>query len=123
MFNFTDDTSEMTKSKAVALFKRGGYIIGSNVTFASKNKSAETYWANPKFEILRNNWYLILNDSVHHNLFLFFIPAKTLSESNLLERSDKKEVADIQIDYNDSKFTDKRSKIQFIQFLKHTVQY
>ena len=114
----------MTKSKAVALFKqRGVNFYGSKITFASKNNPYSFYWANPKFELLNKNWYFILNDYIKNELHLFHIPANAISEDLLIPRSDKPDLIDIQIYYGDPTFTDSRSKFSFRKFHVDTISY
>lgn len=113
---------KMTKNKAIALFKSNGVRINGNVTFASKNKTAHNYWANPSFEVLDTDWFLILNDWLRRKLYLFKIPAKTYRYNQLVSRADKSQI-DLQIMYEDASFTDSRSKISFAEYLKETVSY
>ena len=48
----SDEPIKMTKNKAIALFRNNGNSLNGNITFASKNKTAYNYWANPSFEVL-----------------------------------------------------------------------
>ena len=102
----------MTKNKAIALFINNGNSFNGNITFASKNKTAYNYLANPAFEVLDSDWFLILNDWVHQEVYLFEIAAKTFRYNQLVSRADKSQI-DLQIMYEDNSFTDTRSKISF----------
>ncbi len=113
----------ITKSAAISLFMSKGYSITNNVTFASKNKAGNYFWANPLFDVLKQDWYLILNDWLKKELHLFQIPVHALKEKDLVSRSDNEEKIDLQIAYNDMTFTDSRSKISFAQFLVQSVSY
>ena len=115
--------SRITKSAAANLFKSKGYTTNNNVTFSSKNKAGNYYWANPLFEVLNQDWYLILNDWINRELHLFKIPVHALKENDLVSRSDNDKKVDLQIAYNDTTFTDSRSKISFAKFLIMTVSY
>ena len=114
---------KMTKNYAIRLFTNKGFTIAKNVTFASKNKSAYNYWANPNFDILNEDWSLILNDNKKQKLYLFNIPAKTISKIQLTPRADIVDVIDLQIRYNDITFTDNRSGFGFAQFLVNEINY
>ena len=118
----TDEPIKMTKNKAIALFRNNGISFNGNITFASKNKTAYNYWANPSFEVLDSDWFLILNDWVHKEIYLFVIPAKTFRYNQLVSRADKSQI-DLQIMYEDNSFTDTRSKISFAKYLKDTISY
>lgn len=113
--------TKMTKTKAVALFRNQGIYINNNVTFASKNRGADNYWANPHFDVLKNDWYLILNDWIEEKLYLFYIPKNSIKEHDLVCRADKEERIDLQIMYKDVSFTDIRSKISFANYLIKTI--
>lgn len=118
-----EETGRINKSAAVNLFRRNSVYTNNNVTFASKNKAGNYYWANPLFDALKQDWYLILNDWMKKELHLFKIPAYALKESDLVSRSDNEEKIDLQIAYNDTTFTDGRSKISFSDFLVQSIKY
>lgn len=111
------------KNIAVNLFKSKGFTTSRNTTFSSKNKASNCYWANPLFESLKQDWYLILNDWHKNELHLFKIPVHTLTENDLVCRADNEDKIDLQIAYNDITFTDNRSKISFAKFLVTTISY
>ena len=117
------EAGRMTKNTAVSLFKSKGYTTNSNVTFASKNKASNCYWANPLFDALTQDWYLILNDWHNKTLHLFKIPVHALKADDLVCRADNEEKIDLQITYNDTTFTDGRSKISFARFLIASISY
>ena len=122
--NFDVESDEkMTKNKAIALFKQRGIIFSNNITFASKNNSADNYWANPSFNVLEKEWYLILNDNIRKELCLFVIPGNAINESELVSRNDNQNKIDLQIMYDDPTFTDNRSKLSFSRFLIKTIEY
>ena len=102
------------------MFEKKGYAINEDhTTYASKNKTNYTYWANPQFSLLRQNWYLILNDWPNRTLYLFLIPANSISPDELMPRKDKPDIIDLEIYYNDPTFTDSRKKL--VSFLKYKV--
>lgn len=113
----TSESTKMTKTIAKRLF----VLHYDNVTFASKNKGANNYWANPSFDCLKDNWYLILNDWQRKELHLFKIPANSLN--NLVARADQPNLIDLQIAYNDPTFTDNRSGCSFKQYFQKTIKY
>lgn len=117
-----DNHSKMTKNKAIVLLKSKGVSIGENVTFSSKNKNSHNYWANPSFNVLNKNWFLILNDWSKRELHLFVIPAKTYSRSKLVSRADK-DLIDLQIMSGDESFTDIRSKTSFAKYRVKKISY
>lgn len=122
--SFVGESNEkMTKNKAIAIFRQNGITFSNNVTFASKNSRANNYWANPNFDVLKNEWYLILNDNVRKELRLFVIPENAINEFELVARSDKENLIDLQIMYDDYTYTDSRSKLSFSEFLVETIQY
>lgn len=118
-----NEPSKITKNIAINLFKSKNFATSRNTTFASKNKASNCYWANPLFESLKQDWYLILNDWQKNELHLFKIPVHALSENDLVCRADNEDKIDLQISYNDPSFTDTRSKISFAQFLISSISY
>lgn len=117
------EQEKMTKSKAVALLRQSGQSLSGPITFASKNKSADNYWANPSFEVLNDHWNLILNDWKNREIYLFTIPAHSIGSNRLVYRADKPHQIDLQIMYRDQSFTDMRSKVSFAQFLVTSLKY
>lgn len=115
--------SRMTKNRAIALFRKNGYALFGTTTFASKNQSAHHYWANPGFDVLNGDWNLILNDWNRRTLYLFAVPARELSADMLVARADKAYQIDLQIMYEDSSFTDMRSKVSFARYLVTSLAY
>lgn len=121
--NLASGNDKMTKSRAIRLFLNNGNKIARAVTFASKNRSAYNYWANPNLEILDEEWSLILNDNKKSILYLFSIPAGAIRKSQLTPRSDIPNLVDLQIMYNDNTFTDNRSGYSFAKFLIADINY
>lgn len=117
------ERSEMTKSIAIRMFRGKGFNIGKNVTYASKNRSAYNYWANPDYGMLSVEWNLILNDWLNKKLYLFTIPPHSIDEDQLIPRNDKNDLIDLQIMYNDATFTDNRSGVSFVNYLIVEIQY
>jgi len=113
--------SNVKMSKTIA--KKMFSLIENNVTYASKNKGVNHYWANPLCSCLKNDWYLILNDWQARELHLFKVPAFSLYAEELVVRADKIEFIDLQIAYNDPDFTDTRSGIRFKPFFVKTIKY
>ncbi len=118
-----EESIKMTKNKAINLFRSKGTFINGNVTFASKNKVGYNYWANPDFSVLENDWFLILNDWIRQDIYLFKIPKDSIRCNNLVARADMKNRIDLQIMYDDSSFTDTRSKISFAIYLTDRISY
>ena len=114
----------ITKSESIRLIRESGVNIdGRFTTFASQNNGSDTYWANPSFEALEADRWIVLNDRERQTLHLFFIPRNTFNGRNLIPRADKPNLVDIQIDYHSHDFIDIRSKISFRRFLQKSIQY
>ncbi len=114
----------MTKNLAIRMFTANGNTVSKPTTFASKNKSAYNYWANPNWhDVINSDWTLILNDYRLKKLYLFFIPKFTFTKNDFITRADNSNQIDLQIAYNDPTFTDNRSKISFRKFLVDDINY
>lgn len=119
-----ENVKSISKFNAIRLFKNGGLnILSKNCTFASKNSMSYLYWANPKIDLLENDWWLILNDNINGKLHLFMIPRNSLQVEMIKVRSDKPHLIDLQILFNDDRFTDTRSNIQFSKWHVKTLTY
>lgn len=119
----TPGDGRIAKNQAISLFEASGIHLSRNTTFASKNRGANNYWANPYFFALDSDWYLILNDWIKRELHLFLIPARTIPHKNMISRIDQADKIDLQISYNDPTFTDTRSKISFARYLVKSIKY
>lgn len=117
------DRGEMRKSLAMKMFRERGKYIDKNVTYSSKNRTTYNYWANPEFSVLKEDWTFILNDWVNRKLYLFRIPAKTISAHELIARNDKPNLIDIQILEDNPSFVDRRSEYSFRRFLIDQIDY
>jgi antitoxin component of RelBE/YafQ-DinJ toxin-antitoxin module len=113
----------ISKTRAISLFETQGIRFTRNVTFASKNRSSNNYWANPYFFALDSDWYLILNDWQRRELHLFLIPGGAIPRQRMVCRIDQQDKIDLQISYNDPTFTDTRSKISFMNYRIESVRY
>ena len=112
------------KFDAIRLFKNNGLnILSRNCTFASKNSMSYLYWANPKTDLLEDEWWLILNDNINYKLHIFKIPANSLDINMIKVRADKPYLIDLQILFDDDDFTDTRSNIQFAKWYIKTLSY
>ena len=122
---FEKEETNRYMDKSIALSKLVQYypcISQRNTTFSSINAATSVFWANPKLDMLKQDWYLILNDKYSKKLYLFFIPAHSINQSKVVVRHDKKNLIDLQID-SDSDFTDTRSKYRFRKHLVETISY
>ena len=109
----------MTKTIAKRLLS----IQSDNVSFSSKNRTANNYWSNPSYDCLNSDWFLILNDWQTNELHLFKIPARSFNRYNLVARADQPHLIDLQIAYRDPTFTDNRSGCSFKKYYVKTIKY
>lgn len=117
-------SKSISKFDAIRRFKNSGLnILSKNCTFASKNSMSYLYWANPKTDLLENDWWLILNDNINYKLHIFKIPANSLDVDMIKVRADKPYLIDLQILFDDEHFTDTRSNIQFAKWYIKTLSY
>ena len=114
---------DMRKSLAISIFRSKGIVFSDNITYASKNRTAYNYWANPTFERLELDWFLILNDWINKVIYLFKIPSGAISQDDLIARGDNNNQIDLQILYNDPNFRDTRSNYIFKEFLVMSENY
>ena len=114
----------ITKNQAIKLCLKRNFKLSTNVTFASQNNSvSKCFWANPRFDYLNNDWTLILNDKDKRKLYLFLIPAQSISKEQLTPRSDNPMRIHLEIKYNDHNFTDRKSEFRFEKFKIGEIEY
>lgn len=114
------------KAESIQFLKDRGISIGKNVTYAVKQDKKDEFWANPNVSLLDQDWYILLNNVVSHELIVLLVPAKTLKmnhagDSGLYSRNDRKERIDLNI--NIDTLIDKRSKINFSSFEQARISY
>lgn len=114
---------DMRKSLAISIFRSKGIVFSDNITYASKNRSAYNYWANPTFDRLEIDWFLILNDWINRVIYLFKVPSGAISQGDLIARADNNNQIDLQILFNDPNFRDTRSNYIFKKFLVMSESY
>jgi hypothetical protein len=135
------ETVKITKSYAKSEFASRGHVFDAPVIFSSRNKATRDYWANPSVDMIKEKWYLILNDQYGQVLRLFEInpnseciggrnentnePAAVRADMlRLVPRTDKKDLINLQIYGNDIIcFTDKISRVEFRPYLIDEVNY
>ncbi|GHV03763.1 hypothetical protein AGMMS50229_03660 [Campylobacterota bacterium] len=119
----THDFNKLNRALAIELCRKNGFNLYGEITFSSKNKSSDLYWANPNIEFLSNDWWLLLNDYKNNNLHIFDIPANSIRTIQIKTRADKPEQIDLQIKYRDDAFEDSRSGIRFVKWFIKTIPY
>lgn len=114
----------ITKSQAIKLCLKRNFKLSTNVTFASQNNSfSKCFWANPQFAFLNSDWTLILNDIDKRKLYLFLIPAQSISKEQLIPKSNNPMLIHLEIMYNDYNFTDRKSEFRFAKFKIGEIEY
>lgn len=120
--NHTIGTQKLEKEEIMRICKQNNISINPNYfTYAHKNKTQNTYWANPNSNVLSTTWSLILIDQINKELHCFQIPANSISKNDLKWKNDIQ--IDLQIAYLDDMFMDKRSKIEFKKWYLKTIRY
>jgi hypothetical protein len=114
---------DLTKNEAKELCRGNGFSLNGKVTFASVDKGFQYYWANPDIRRLQCDWWLLLSDYSHRELHVFYIPANSIEENQVIVRSDMTWLIDFNIIYKDDLFEDSRSGIQFVKWFKKTISY
>ena len=124
LFNTIDMKTKLslgkrTKSEAISFLTLNGITIGKNPTYAALQAKTGKFWANPKINLLNEDWEIILNNNELMELIVMRIPAKSLkiqsgNNIGLHVRQDKTDMIDLNIDAKT--FIDRTSKIDFSSF-------
>ena len=116
------NSTGMDKGKAINLLRSNGVSIPKKCTYSSLNKNGLHYWANPPLEVLKEDWWIILNDWKKRELHCLKVPAQKLSIQQISVRRDRNAV-DLEIVYGSESFVDSRSKLSFKSWLVKTIKY
>lgn len=117
----------MKRNSAYAFLQKNGIDVGKdNFNYAAKNDNG-IFWVNPHKSVLKQNWWLILDDGKQKEpkLYVFFIPANSLGEDQFYIRKDIKHVDQIQLqfEHKNGMFVDTTSKVDISQWLSKTLKY
>jgi len=132
LINTIDTKTKLTigkraKTDAIEYLKQQGISVGDKVTYAVKQQGKDEFWANPRKELLEDEWWIILNNNDIKELIVMKIPAKTLMlnsesvESGLFVRMDKLELIDLNI--NTVTFKDRKSGNDFNPYIVKKIKY
>lgn len=131
LFNTIDMKTKLslgkrTKSEAISFLALNGIPIGKNPTYAALQAKTGKFWANPKINLLNEDWEIILNNNELMELIVMRIPAKSLkiqsgNNIGLHVRQDKADRIDLNIDAKT--FIDRTSKIDFSSFICKKIKY
>ncbi len=125
-----DSSSQpINKSKAINLLKKSYNFDFSdgNITFASLQEHKSVYWANPNMKVLKNKWYIVLNNQRAKTLTVLEVAGNQFSvnssdsKNNLTLRKDKPNTVDLNLRSSD--FRDERSKRDFSNYVKKVISY
>ena len=91
-----------------------------------KQQGKDEFWANPKKDLLGQEWWLILNNNETMELVVMKVPAGAIALSQdgsvgLFVRVDKPDLIDLNI--NTSSFKDRKSNIDFNPYVVKRVKY
>ena len=109
------------KADAINYLKTKGIDV-NKPTYAKKSQDKNEFWANPQTHLLKEDWWMILNNNETMELIVLFIPANSLSRDlGLRVRVDKHELLDLNI--NCDTFIDRKSGIDFSPYIRERVKY
>ena len=115
------------KADAVGYLQEKGIIVGDKLTYAVKQQGKDEFWANPRKELLDEEWWIILNNNEIMELIVMKIPAKTMMlnsesvKSGLFVRADKINLIDLNI--NTVTYKDRKSGIDFTPYIVKRIKY
>ncbi len=114
------------KKDAISFIEEKGVSVGKKVTYAVKQVEKEEFWANPTKELLNQEWWLILNNTMTMELIVLKVPERTLvvktdEIDGLQVRPDKPELLDLNI--NTNTLQDRKSNVDFAPFVVKKIKY
>lgn len=109
------------KADAINYLKTKGIDV-NKPTYAKKSQDKNEFWANPQTHLLKEDWWMILNNNETMELIVLFIPANSLSRDlGLKVRVDEHELLDLNINCNT--LIDRKSGIDFSPYIRERVKY
>jgi len=114
------------KNDAITYLEEKGITVGKKMTYAVKQQGKDEFWANPKKNLLEQEWWLVLNNNETMELVVIKIPAKAITISQdgvggLIVRPDKPDRLDLYI--NTVTFKDRKSDVDLSQYVVKKVKY
>lgn len=114
------------KTEAITFLEEKGISLGKNITYAVKQPNKDEFWANPKKEMVNQQWWLVLNNNDSMELIVLEVPAgslkiKTDQTPGLRLRVDKQDLLDLNI--NTDTFIDRKSGMDFSPFISKKIHY
>lgn len=112
------------KREAKAFLEKAGHTFEYYWNYGKLQELADIFWLNPKTDVLKDNWEIVLNDQENNELILLSIPANSITVNDarniisLKTRNDKPDLIDLKIDK--STLIDKTSGYNFS---KHVVSH
>ena len=128
LINTIDTTTKLaigkrTKKTAISFLKEKGIPVGQKATYAVKKEDKDEFWVNPNKELLHQEWWLILNNTVNMELIVLKVPPNSfvLAKDGFQLRPDRPELIDLHI--NVDTLTDRRSGVDFTPFVVKRIKY
>lgn len=110
------------KGDAVKFLKGKGVPVESRkANYAVLSQDGKTFWMNPRVERLKDDWWLILNDTEEKKVHVLFVPKGSLRKEQFLVRSDKPYYLDIHIEKG--AFVERKSGVDFSPYFLEVVSY
>lgn len=114
------------KKDAIQFLENNGVSLEKNVSYAVRQPDKDEFWVNPKKELLEKDWSIVLNNNIEMELVVLKVPAgsfsiKTDKQNGLLLRGNKPDLIDLNI--NRTTYKDRKSHIDFSEFIIQTIKY
>lgn len=121
------DIELRAKGEVFAFLKEQKIFIDKHASYAKLQEKKKIFWVNPRTDLLKEDRTLVLNNQSTKTIYILKIPKDTFMYSltndgtSLIIRKDKPYYIDLNIDCNT--FLDRRSKIDFSDYITHTLEY
>jgi len=117
------DENKLNKTQVLEICKANGVNI--DIWCSLSNRTKFNSFANDiPMRCLSQDWYLLLSDQNKRELYVFMVPANSLTDAGMYVVKNKyKHTVCMRINCGDSTFTDRHSKIKFMKWLVKTINY
>lgn len=121
------DKELRAKGEVIKFLGEQGIKLNKKFSYAKLQEKKKTFWINPRVELLKEKWMLVLNNQITKTIYVLSVPKGSFTYSNvndgksLVIRADKPYYLDLNI--SSDTFIEKKSKLSFLPFVFKQLNY
>lgn len=122
-----EDRDLRAKREVIKYLNEEGIKLNKKFSYAKLQEKKKVFWINPRVELLKEKWMLVLNNQITKTIYVLSVPKDYFRYSSindgksLVIRPDKPYYLDLNI--SSDTFADKKSKLSFLSFIVKQFNY